>query len=158
MILHYITRVNIPSLSAQSIQISAMCTEFGNKLIDFKLVSPLNTQNIDLDKEFDWKRIKINSRFKYLEFALKAFLNSIKEKPTHVYTRDIFVAFILSFLNLKIIYEAHKEPKGKIAFFLCSAATRASAKFKSVPNDFNCICAFVSASLDSSSNPCNSFN
>jgi glycosyltransferase involved in cell wall biosynthesis len=119
MILHYITRVNIPSLTAQSIQISAMCNVFDNKLANFKLVSAFNKQNNVLDKEFEWKRIKINTRFRYLEFTLKAFFHSIKEKPTHVYTRDIFVAFILSFLNLKIIYEAHKEPKGKIAFFLC---------------------------------------
>ena len=116
---HYITRVSIPSLSAQSIQISAMCSEFGKKIINFKLVSTLNQENIGLDKVFEWKRIKINTRFKYLEFTLKALFHSINEKPTHVYTRDIFVAFILSFLNLKIIYEAHKEPKGKIAFFLC---------------------------------------
>jgi glycosyltransferase involved in cell wall biosynthesis len=119
MILHYITRVNIPSLSAQSIQVSSMCSEFGKRLIGFKLVSTLNIENIDLDKAFDWKRIRLNTRFKYLEFTLKAFLHSIKEKPTHVYTRDIFVAFILSFLNLNVIYEAHKEPKGNIAFILC---------------------------------------
>ena len=119
MILHYITRVNIPSLSAQSIQITAMCNEFGNKLSDFKLVSPLNLENIALDKEFEWKRIKLNTRLRYLEFTLKALFHSIKDKPTHVYTRDIFVALILSFLNLKVIYEAHKEPKGKIAFLIC---------------------------------------
>ena len=72
MILHYITRVNIPSLSAQSIQINAMCNEFGNKLSNFKLVSPLNFENIGLDKEFEWKRIKLNTRLRYLEFTLKA--------------------------------------------------------------------------------------
>jgi glycosyltransferase involved in cell wall biosynthesis len=119
MILHYITRVNLPSSSAQSVQISAMCAEFANNLTNFKLLSTLNIDNINLDTGFDWKRIKLNTRFKYLEFSLKAFFHTIKEKPTHIYTRDIFVAFILSFLNLKVVYEAHKEPKGKIAFFLC---------------------------------------
>ena len=113
MILHYITRVNIPSESAQSIQISAMSSEFGKKLTNFKLVSTSNKQNNGLDQEFDWKKINLNTRFKYLEFTLKAFFHSIKEKPSHVYTRDILVAFILSFLNLRVIYEAHKEPKGK---------------------------------------------
>ena len=36
MKLYYITRVNIPSTAAQSVQISSMCEAFSNKKIEFK--------------------------------------------------------------------------------------------------------------------------
>ncbi len=115
MKLYYITRVNIPSTAAQSVQISSMCEAFSNKKIEFKLISTLNNENINLNKIFMWDRIRLNTRFKYLEFVIKSFFKVLKEKPTHIFTRDIIVAFLLSFLNIKIVYEAHKEPKTKIS-------------------------------------------
>ncbi len=118
MKLHYITRVNIPSQSAQSIQITAMCKAFFRQKVDFKFISPENTSNTYLEEEFDWERTKLNTKFKYLEFAFKSFIKAFKEKPSHVYTRDIVIAYLVSFLNIKVIYESHKEPMSKIASLL----------------------------------------
>jgi glycosyltransferase involved in cell wall biosynthesis len=116
--LYYITRVNIPSQSAQSIQITAMCKAFFRQKIDFRFISPENTMNIYLEDEFDWERIKLITKFKHLEFAFKSFIKAFKEKPSHVYTRDIVIAYLVSFLNIKVIYESHKEPMSKTASLL----------------------------------------
>lgn len=118
MNLYYITRVNIPSQAAQSIQISSMCEAFNNEKIEFKLISTLNRENINLQKKFNWDKIKLVTRFKYLEFVVKSFFRVLKEKPTHIFTRDIVVGFLLSFLNVKVAYEAHKEPKTKTAHIM----------------------------------------
>lgn len=118
MRLFYITRVNIPSSAAQSVQISSMCESFGKQNIEFKLVSTLSKENLCLQKSFVWDKIELKMRFRYLEFVIKSFLKVLKEKPTHVYTRDIGVAFALCFFKVKIIYEAHKEPKSKIPDFM----------------------------------------
>lgn len=118
MKLYYITRVNIPSQAAQSIQISSMCEAFNNEKIEFKLISTLNRENINLQKNFNWDKIKLVTRFKYLEFVVKSFFRVLKEKPTHIFTRDIVVGFLLSFLNVKVAYEAHKEPKTKTAHIM----------------------------------------
>jgi len=114
----YITRVNIPSRSAQSMQISDMCKAFSSQLTEFKLISPENVENSDIQSEFIWLRPKIKTRLRQLEFLIKASLHVIKQKPKTVYTRDIAIAFFLSFLTYKVAYEAHKEPKSFIAKFL----------------------------------------
>jgi len=119
MKLFYITRVDIPSNSAQSIQIYAMCKVFAQENIDFKLISPKNYKNENLQSEFRWDKVDIVfKRFKYLEFSVRSFLKVLKEKPTNIFTRDVFIAFILSFFNIKVVYEAHKEPRSKIAHIL----------------------------------------
>ena len=118
MKLYYITRVNIPSGAAQSVQITAMCEAFNNEGVEFKLISTQNNENQELQKNFLWDRIELNLRFKYLKFVIKSFIKVRKEKPTHIFTRDIVVAFLLSFLNIKVVYEAHKEPKTKTASFM----------------------------------------
>jgi len=115
MKLYYATRVSIPSSAAQSVQIDAMCEAFGKQNIEFKLISTSSKYNVNLQKEFFWDKIKVNSRFKYLEFSVKSFFKVVKEKPNCIFTRDIIIAFILSFLNLKVMYEVHKEPKTIIA-------------------------------------------
>jgi glycosyltransferase involved in cell wall biosynthesis len=116
--LYYITRVNIPSKAAQSVQIASMCEAFNTQGINFKLLSTLNEENIKLKKSFLWDKIKLNSRFKYLEFVIKSTLKVKEEKPTHIFTRDIVVAFTLSFFDIRVVYEAHKEPRTKIANFI----------------------------------------
>ena len=118
MKLYYITRVNIPSFAAQSVQIMSMCKAFSKKVKNFKLISPKNRNNEFMDVDFKWDRIDITSKYKYLEFVIKSFVKVIKEKPTHIFTRDIVVAFFSSFLNIKVIYEVHKDPKTKTAYFL----------------------------------------
>lgn len=118
MKLFYITRVNIPSKAAQSIQINAMCQVFGELVTDFKLISPLNSENKDLSKSYLWQKIPLKTPFRYLEFVIKIFKIVLIEKPTHVFTRDIVVAFACSFLKQIVAYEAHKEPRSKIAHWL----------------------------------------
>ena len=118
MKLFYITRVNIPSNAAQSVQIRSMCIAFSSLIDEFKLISTHNDENKELEKNFLWDKIKLNSKFNYLEFAIKSFLKVRKENPTHIFTRDIVVAFVISFLNIKVSYEAHKEPKTKTANFI----------------------------------------
>ena len=115
MKLYYITRVSIPAQSAQSIQITAMCKAFFRQKVGFKFISPESAGNVNLAEEFDWEKIKLSTKFKYLEFAFKSFVKTFKEKPSHVYTRDIVIAYLLSFLKIKVIYEAHKEPMSKTA-------------------------------------------
>lgn len=118
MKLYYITRVDIPSYVAQSVQISSMCKSFNNQIDDFKLISPKNKNNIDFEEDFKWEKINIKTRFKYFEFLIKAVLIVLKEKPSHIFTRDIVIAFALSLFSIKVTYEAHKEPKTKVAKFL----------------------------------------
>ena len=115
MKLYYITRVVMPSGVAQSVQIVAMCEAFAEKIENFKLISPLSESNQVISKDFSWEKIKLTTSFRYLEIVVKSMLIILKEKPTHIFTRDIVVAFVLSFLNLKVFYEAHKEPKTKVA-------------------------------------------
>ena len=57
MRLYYITRVNIPSGAAQSVQIASMCDAFNNQDIEFKLISSLNRDNGKLKKKYIWNRI-----------------------------------------------------------------------------------------------------
>jgi glycosyltransferase involved in cell wall biosynthesis len=118
MKLFYITRVNIPSTAAQSVQIYSMSKAFDKQISNFKLISPLNNKNKNLNTSFNWDKIYLKTRFKYLEVLMRSFPKVIKEKPTHIFTRDIFIAFIFSFFNIKVIYEVHKEPKTKTAYFL----------------------------------------
>lgn len=120
MKLYYITRVSIPSNAAQSNQILSMCTAFSNERINFKLISPKvkQTNQIPLENKFKWTKVNIWTKFKYLEFAIKSLIEIIREPPSHVFTRDIVIAFAVSFFNIKVVYEAHKEPRTKTAKFL----------------------------------------
>jgi glycosyltransferase involved in cell wall biosynthesis len=134
MKLYYITRVSIPSLAAQSVQIASMCEAFCKESIEFKLISPLTYENKDLKKIFKWDKVNIKfKKFKYLEFTIKSFFKVLKEKPTHIFTRDIVIAFILSFVNIKVIYEVHKEPRTKIAdFFIKYLKNKSNFKLVSI--------------------------
>ena len=118
MKLYYITRVDISSAAAQAIQINSMCKAFSKIDVNFKLISTLPKNQIHVD--FMWDRLEISSKFIYVEIVIRSLIKVFKGKPTHVFTRDIAVAFVLSFLKIKLIYEAHKQPKGKIASILTS--------------------------------------
>lgn len=118
MKLFYITRTMIPSDSAQSVQIAAMCKAFSCYVENFKLISSSSTVNQFLEREYQWIRIKIVTPFRYLEFVLRIFFYVIGERPTHIFTRDIVVAYIFSFWKIKIVYEAHKEPRTKTAHWM----------------------------------------
>ena len=118
MKLFYITKVSIPSSAAQSVQIASMCEVFGKKDIHFELYSPLNNENKNISKPYKWNKIKLLTKFRYLEMIIRMILIVIRKKPTHIFTREIAIAYVFSFFNLKTIYEAHKEPKTKTASFM----------------------------------------
>lgn len=118
MKLLYITRTMIPSESAQSVQIAAMCKTFSQYLKDFQLISSLGVANEEIKRDYKWLRVKVVTPFRYLEFVLKIFFLVLGEQPTHIFTRDIVVAYIFSFLKIKILYEAHKEPRTKTASWM----------------------------------------
>lgn len=114
----YITRTMIPSDSAQSVQIAAMCKTFSRYVEDFQLISSHSLENQYLDRDYTWTKVKIITPFRYLEFVLRTFFLVLWEKPTHIFTRDIVVAYIFSFWRIKIVYEAHKEPRTKTAHWM----------------------------------------
>ena len=109
----YITRVGIPSLAAQSVQIKSMSIAFNNVVDKFILISPLTSENSSLQESFLWSRIPCifnGGKGLYIEFILKACIEIIKIKPRFIYTRDIGIAAIGVLLGIKTIYESHKQP------------------------------------------------
>lgn len=124
MKLFYITRVNIPSHAAQSVQISSMCEAFSMQNIAFKLISPMNQENEHLEKTFEWIKLPVNGSWKYLEILFKSMKAVLQERPTHIYTRDIAIAWFYSFFNITSIYEAHKEPKSFTARIMLKTLRR----------------------------------
>lgn len=117
MKLFYITRTDISSNAAQAVQINAMCETLAKiNNIDFKLISSYPMTQIKVD--FCWKKIKTIKIIKYLSFVLKLIEIILRDKPTHILTRDIVVAYVCIKLGIKSSYEAHKEPKSFIARWL----------------------------------------
>ena len=116
MKLYYFTKVDLSLNSASAIQIKSMCRAFSCSVEDFTLVTPVPKNKINTC--FKWDKTKAATRFIYLEFVLRSYLKALIEKPTHAYTRNIVVAFFLSFLNIKVAYEAHKDPRTIVAKIL----------------------------------------
>lgn len=108
----------IPSNSAQSVQIAAMCLAFSKYVENFKLISSQSIINQDMNREYNWIKVKLVTSFRYLEFVLKIFFFILREQPTHIFTRDIVVAYVFGFWKIKIVYEAHKEPRTKTACWI----------------------------------------
>jgi len=119
--LFYITKVMIPSGAAQSVQIASMCEAFSNQSIEFELFSPLSEDNKNINKSFKWNKIKLYTKFRYLEMILRMVFIVLKQKPSHIFTREIAIAYIFSIFNLKVTYEAHKEPRTSTANFMIKA-------------------------------------
>jgi len=94
-----------------------MCKVFNKKINYFKLIS-IDRSKENCEQVFAWDKIKIWTNFIQFEFILKVLVKVIKDRPNYIFTRDIGVALILIFLRIKIIYEAHKEPKSKLVNFI----------------------------------------
>ena len=116
MKLAYITRTYVPSKAAQSVQIEAMGASFSKILNEeFIIITPRDDSK-DLNLQTNWYRIKKGI---LLFYYIKAIFIAFSFSATHIYTRDIALAVICSFISRKkITYEAHKEPKGKLASLL----------------------------------------
>jgi len=130
MKLAYITRVRLPSQSAQSVQILSMANSFSRILGDkFRLISNSPTcvnQQTDEYQHVNWLSYKCNSLdvFNTLWFALLAVKVCIRAPDTIVFSRDIVVALFVVALKRVAVYEAHSEPRTKLSAFLFRLASK----------------------------------
>jgi glycosyltransferase involved in cell wall biosynthesis len=113
MKLVYITTVTTPDTDAQSLQVAAMAESFAFVLgtPQFLFVSPATQANLDLRRSYRWQRVPMlfMSRM-WRTWKLMRMLPGIikREKATHVYTRDIALAYAASKCGAMPVYEAHK--------------------------------------------------
>lgn len=113
MKLAYITRVKTPNDDAQSIQVLAMAKVFSMILKkDFIFLSPQTDENINLQTEFRWVKLKTSNFFgralRYLSIILKSLPTVYEFKPQYIYTRDIGIAAAYLLLGKDVVYEIHK--------------------------------------------------
>lgn len=106
----YVTRVAVPSTSAQSRQIEAMRDAFGYVLGDrFRLVCSVPAASGKRRRWFDGKAAR------NVRFALLAAVAALRDRKTVIFTRDIGVAALTVLVGGHVVYEAHREPVGKAA-------------------------------------------
>ncbi len=99
--------------SAQAIQAMSMVRVFNEILKrNFLLISPKNIENENLKTNFNWKKIsipkKIPRALRQFIFILKTIRYVSEFDPDIIYTRDIFVSFVMNFLRFNPVYEIHK--------------------------------------------------
>lgn len=119
----YLTNVKIPAKDAQNLQIQAMSRAFNSALgEDFLLISPWNNENRNFKNDYAWIKIKIPKflpRFlRQGAFIIKTFLKVIRFKPSHIFTRDIAIAFFYKIFGFQTVYEIHKPFETKIGAIL----------------------------------------
>ncbi len=113
MRLAYITSAQISNKDAQSLQITAMAQSFSFQLEfnNFILISPLNKINENFKTKYNWKKIAIINKprwLRYLLIILISFGSIVKFKPEIIYSRDIFVVLFYRLLGYNAVYEIHK--------------------------------------------------
>ena len=121
MIIHYLATANIPSKSANSLQIVKMCDAFASLGHNVKLISPNLTNLNHSAKEYydlknNFKIIKVGKKIQYIS-GLKNFfsplflvLKSLKEDKEAIrVTRNLIVSFFLIILRKKHIFEIHDD-------------------------------------------------
>lgn len=122
----YISEINFPSSSAQSIHVAKMCDAFAS----IGLSVSLYTLNLQCT-EYIFKKIynnnnyiQINSIFKNKKkisffnrfiFAIKI-LSLLKKEDNYIISRSIISSIILAFLNIKSSLEIHHEISGVSKF------------------------------------------
>ncbi len=138
----YLTNVQIPALSAQSLQIQAMAEAFSNILKDeFLLISPQNKRNKDLQTKYQWLRLATGNflprvlRYKILITKSLPFL--LRFKPDFIFSRDIGIIFVLWILGFKGVYENHDPFEtriGKALFRLIAKKIKIIATTENLKN------------------------
>lgn len=112
MKLAYFTTITTPDTDAQSLQVAAMAEAFSTALTgEFIFVSPATSHNSTLKTKFRWERVRVPLVPRALRTALmvrKMRACIRREKITHVYTRDIAIAWAARQCGVAAIYEAHK--------------------------------------------------
>ena len=121
MNIHYLATANVPSGSANSIQIIKMCEAFKSNGHNIKLILPnlisednLNSDYYDIKNKFYIKKIgkKIKSIKGVFNLIIPLFLviESLKDKSNElIITRNIIVSFILIILRKKHVLELHDD-------------------------------------------------
>lgn len=125
--LYYIANIRIPTEKAHGIQIMNMCEAFADAGLDVELVVPKRKNDIEKDP-FEYYGVKENFaikklwcldivRFGRLGFRLESFTFAkfatgyALFKKGVFYTRDELLAFSLSFMGKKVVWEAHMGHK-----------------------------------------------
>lgn len=125
MRLSYVTRANVPSKAAQATQIACMAQAFAGELgPDFTLTcggpaqpgEPFRRRPLQ-SAGGQWRR--------YAAAAAAAVQQVWGQRRTVVFTRDIGVALVTVLAGGRAVFEAHKEPKGRVAPILVRLLARA---------------------------------
>ena len=125
----YITRTAVPTTAAQSCQIIAMSKAFHFVLNGkFCLISSGGDPNSSNDFNFTWrpKRVPSNQLFRYIWFCIISLGRIPAQGEGAIYTRDVAIALIVVCFGGRAIFEAHKEPLGRLpsALFYCLSRFR----------------------------------
>jgi glycosyltransferase involved in cell wall biosynthesis len=126
--LSYLANIRLPTEKAHGIQIMEMCQAFADHGIEVELIVPRRLNSLkedpfvyhDVRKTFVIKRLpcldltrlgKWGYRVETVTFAFSAYFYLLFSKKSLRFTRDEFVAWLLSSLGLKVSWEAHMGQK-----------------------------------------------
>ena len=130
----YIINARVPSRRAHSYQISKMCESFAKQGVNIELWISKRYDSIDQDP-FDFYGLKRNFKIRIIKsfdflkfyrflgksaFFLQSLFFIIKlsfkkiDKDTIIYTRNPEIAWLFSFKNKKVVFEAHRWSNSKI--------------------------------------------
>lgn len=150
MRLIYIANIRMPTEKAHGLQIMKMCEAFAKKSVEVELVLPWRFNVIKKDP---FEYYGINKIFKItklpsldlipvlgrigfiiqsLSFVKFSFLYALFRKTDVIYSRDIFISFLLSLVGKKVVFEDHEPPKSKYlyGFFLKRIKKKVIVPFK----------------------------
>ena len=122
----YITRAEIPSQSARSVQIISMVKSFSRLMkSDFALLSSGDANNSKVIENHIIPRMAIQYAIpRYVYFIVYSVLISVLNPIAKFFTRDIIIAFVLAFFRREVFYEAHNSPQNNLSKFVLSQSKR----------------------------------
>lgn len=120
MKIHYLATSNIPSKTANSLQIVKMCEAFSLLGKNINLIVPnLSCINKSIDNYYDLKskikiykigkKIKLMSGLNHFFLPLKIIKKSFELRPDLIITRNLLICFVLIILKKKHIFEIHDD-------------------------------------------------
>ena len=125
MKIHYLATSNIPSKTANSLQITKMCEGFSANGEDITLIVPnliceKKTIKDYYDLNSSFKLIKIGKKKKLLNVLDNIFVpfnlvrHSLQINCDLIITRNLLISFILIFLKKKHIFEIHDDLRSSL--------------------------------------------
>ena len=134
MRLIYITRVQLPSRAAQSLQILAMARAFHDCLGEgFRLISCEGDRRASTVPPFHWE-VRKGARGQWLRYGalfVETFVRARADRGGVIFTRDIALALSAVLAGGRAVYEAHKPPASRVAAWMCRLLAK-SSNFKLV--------------------------